>query len=81
MIINIILNVKNTLKIKIQIFNILLITKPWKRRWVKYFLNLTFCITLATEIMQSIDKIVIVINCFSNAGKDKIANYSKIVSF
>lgn len=79
MIINIILNVKNTLKIKIQIFNILLITKPWKRRWVKYFLNLTFCIILATEIMQSIEKIVI--NCFSNAGKDKIANYSKIVSF
>ena len=79
MIINIILNVKNTLKIKIQIFNILLITKRWKRRWVKYFLNLTFCITLATEIMQSIEKIVI--NCFSNAGKDKIANYSKIVSF
>lgn len=79
MIINIILNVKNTLKIKIQIFNILLITKPWKRRWVKYFLNLTFCITLATEIMQSIEKIVI--NWFSNTGKDKIANYSKIVSF
>ena len=79
MIINIILNVKNTLKIKIQIFNILLITKPWKRRWVKYFLNLTFCIILATEIMQSIEKIVI--NCFSNAGKDKIANYSKVVSF
>ena len=79
MIINIILNVKNTLKIKIQIFNILLITKPWKRRWVKYFLNLTFCITLATEIMQSIEKIVI--NCFSNAGKDKTANYSKIESF
>ena len=79
MIINIILNVKNTLKIKIQIFNILLITKPWKRRWVKYFLNLTFCITLATEIIQSIEKIVI--NCFRNTGKDKIANYSKIVSF
>ena len=79
MIINIILNVKNTLKIKIQIFNILLITKPWKRRWVKCFLNLTFCITLATEIMQSIEKIVI--NWFSNTGKDKIANYSKIVSF